>query len=124
MKFTLDSASGVNLVRSYARGELIIGERTVRASCIVSAESLIVDWPAESAAALVAADLEPIFELAPQIVLLGTGARLEFPSAKIRSAFATRGIGLEVMDLGAACRTFNVLVQEERRTVAALILAR
>ena len=67
--------------------------------------------------------LEAIFALAPQLVLLGTGATQKFPATNIRAAFAQRRIGLEVMDVGAACRTFNLLVQEGRRVAAALLLA-
>jgi len=54
--------------------------------------------------------------------VLGTGPTQQFPSAEIRAQLAQRGVGLEAMQLGAACRTFNVLVQEERRVAAALFL--
>ena len=63
-----------------------------------------------------------IFALAPELVLLGTGPTQQFASAQVRAAFAQRRVGIEVMQLGAACRTFNVLVQEERRVAAALFL--
>ena len=122
MKFTLESSSRVNLVRAYSRAELRIGEEHVRSSCIVSAERLITDWPPARLEALVLKHLERIFELKPEVVLLGTGERQRFPPAEIRAAFAARGVGLEVMDLGAACRTYNILVQEERHAVAALFL--
>ncbi len=122
MKFTLESSSRVNLVRAYSRAEVRIGEERVRASCIVSADRLITDWPPERLEALAPQHLEAIFALEPEVVLLGTGERQRFPPAGIRAAFATRGVGLEVMDLGAACRTYNVLVQEERHAVAALFL--
>lgn len=122
MKFTLESSSRVNLVRAYSGTELKIGEDLVRSSCIVSADRLICDWPPQSVDALAPEHLEAIFALAPEVVLLGTGERQRFPPGQIRAAFASRGVGLEVMDLGAACRTYNVLVQEERRAVAALLL--
>lgn len=122
MKFTLESSSRVNLVRGYSRTELRIGEELVHSSCIVSADRLITDWPPERVEALTPQHLESIFTLAPEVVLLGTGERQRFPPAGIRAAFAARGVGLEVMDLGAACRTYNVLVQEERQAVAALFL--
>lgn len=122
MKFTLESSSRVNLVRAYSRTELRIGEALVRSSCIVCADRLITDWPPERLDALTPEHLEAIFALAPEVVLLGTGERQRFPPAGIRAAFAARGVGLEVMDLGAACRTYNVLVQEERHAVAALFL--
>ena len=61
------------------------------------------------------------FPLEPEIALIGTGARQVFPPAPFRAAFLNAGIGIEAMDSGAACRTFNVLVGEGRR-VAALIV--
>jgi uncharacterized protein len=122
MKFTLESSSRVNLVRAYSRAELRIGETLVRSSCIVSADRLITDWPPARLDALKPEHLAAIFDLEPEVVLLGTGERQRFPAAEIRAAFAARRVGLEVMDLGAACRTYNILVQEERHAVAALFL--
>ncbi len=120
MQFTLETHSQANLVRAYGRSELRIGETRVRASCIVTADRLITDWAPQSVEALTPEHLAQILDLEPQIVLLGTGPRQSFPPAGIRALLAGRGIGLEVMDLGAACRTFNILVQEERRVAAAL----
>lgn len=122
MKFTLESSSRVNLVRAYSRAELRIGEEHVHSSCIVSADRLITDWPPVRFEELRPEHLEAILALEPEVALLGTGERQRFPPAEIRTAFAARGVGLEVMDLGAACRTYNILVQEERRAVAALFL--
>jgi uncharacterized protein len=124
MKFTLDAGSGVNVIRSYTYGsEVRVGEKAVHTSCIVSADTLIQSWEPTTVGELTSEHLAPIFELQPEVVLLGTGSVQRFPAAGIRAAFASRGIGLEIMDLGAACRTFNILVQEERRVVAALMLS-
>jgi uncharacterized protein len=122
MKFTLEGGSNVNVIRSYSSEELRIGERSVRSSCIVTADALITDWPPTTLDELEVNHLEPILELRPELVLLGTGAQQRFAPAEIRSAFATRGIGIEAMALGPACRTFNILVQEERRVAAVLFL--
>ena len=122
MKLTRDARSDVNLIRGYGSGAVQIGERVVSTHCIVAADTLITSFDAASAAELGSAHLERIFALEPELVLLGTGATQSFPSAAVRQAFAQRGIGLEAMDLGAACRTYNVLVQEERRVAAALFL--
>jgi uncharacterized protein len=122
MKFTLEGSSNVNVIRSYSAEEIRIGEHSIRSSCIVMADALIANWPPSLLDELQVNHLEPIFELRPELVLLGTGARHRFAPAGIRSAFAARGIGVESMDLGAACRTFNILVQEERRVAAALFL--
>jgi uncharacterized protein len=123
MKFTLEASSRVNLIRAYSSAELRIGEQSVRRSCIITAEELVTDWEPATFADLSAAHLAPVLALAPELVLLGTGATQRFPPAAVRTAFAERGIGLEVMDLGAACRTFNILVQEERRVAALLFLS-
>ena len=122
MKFTLEPPSRANLIRSYSDTELRIGDQRVQHSCLVTAERLITDWPPTTFADLVPAHLEAVFALAPELVLLGTGPTQRFASAMVRAEFARRRIGLEVMQLGAACRTFNVLVQEERPVLAALFL--
>jgi uncharacterized protein len=123
VKFTLEPASGANLIRGYSATALHIRTQRVERSCLVSAERLITDWEPATFAELTPAHLETVFSLAPELVLLGTGPVQRFATAEVRAAFARRGVGLEVMQLGAACRTFNVLVQEERRVVAALFFA-
>ena len=100
-----------------------IGEQRVHRSCLVTAERLITDWPPLTFDELAPAHREAIFALAPELVRLGTGPTLRFAPPEVRSEFARRRIGLEVMQLGAACRTFNVLVQEDRRVLAALFLS-
>lgn len=122
MKFSLDAPAGVNLIRAYAAGEVRVGERTVNTNCIVAADALITDWSAQSVESLGSDDIDAVLALKPEVVLMGTGAVQKFPSAEVRRTFASRGVALEPMDLGAACRTFNILVQEERRVVAALFL--
>jgi uncharacterized protein len=123
MKFTLESRTDINLIRGYGAGEVRIAEHVQVVPCIVTADQLILDWQVRDVATLAPLDLEPIFALAPDIVLLGTGPKQVFPAAVIRQAFAARKVGLEVMDLGAACRTYNILVQEDRRVAAALFPA-
>ncbi len=122
MKFTLEPALGTNLIRGYSAAEIRIGEHSVHGSCIVTAERLITDWEPQTFAELSPAHLEAILALAPELVLLGTGATQRFAPPAVRAALAEHGVGLEAMQLGAACRTFNVLVQEERRVAAALFL--
>jgi uncharacterized protein len=123
MKFTLESSSQVNLIRGYSSQEIRIGGQRLHASCVVAADALITDWEPSSFAELRPEHLEAVLALQPEVVLLGTGPTQRFPPAAIRSMLTSRGVGLEVMDLGAACRTFNILVQEERRVAAALFLS-
>lgn len=121
MKLTDDTRRGTNFVRAYASGELRIGENVVRTNCIVTADR-VREWRPGSIDAVTLADLEPLFESAPEIVLLGTGDTQRFPEPSILAAILSRGIGCEVMTTGAACRTYNVLAGEDRRVTAALML--
>ncbi|MBV8741845.1 MAG: Mth938-like domain-containing protein [Sinobacteraceae bacterium] len=122
MKFTLDTGSSPNLIRTYSPGSIRVAEQLIERSCLISAQTLITDWEPQTLDELQPAHLGAIFALQPELVVLGTGPQHRFAPVVIRAAFNTRGVGLESMDLGAACRTFNVLVQEERRVVAALFL--
>jgi uncharacterized protein len=123
MKFTLDARAGVNLIRAYSPRQITAGTQVLQAPCIITADTVVSDWPPHSLAALTVADLDALFALAPEIVLFGaTGERSV--SGEVRAAFDARRLAPEVMDLGAACRTFNILVQEERRVAAGLFLGR
>ena len=123
VQFTLDANAPPNLIRGYSAGEILIGSQHVTRSCIVTAQRLVTEWAPANFSELSVGHLEAIFALEPDVVLLGTGPTQRFPAAPLRAAFAARRIGLEAMALGAACRTFNVLVQEERRVAAALFLS-
>jgi uncharacterized protein len=92
------------------------------ASLVVTADA-VLPWEAATFEALAQAHFEALAALAPDLVLLGTGPRLRFPAAALTTPLVQAGIGLEVMDLRAACRTFNVLRAEERRVAAALLFA-
>ena len=122
MQLTLEPGSGANLIRGYSEAEIRIGEHSVRRSCVVTADTLITDWAPGSYAELTPDHLATILAQEPEVVVIGTGIASQFAPAAIRAALAQRGVGLEVMPLGAACRTYNVLVQEQRRVAAALFL--
>jgi uncharacterized protein len=121
MKFTQQHPADVNVIRRYGPDFVAMGEREIRSSCIVTATSL-QDWLPRSVDELALEHLAPLFDLEPEVVVLSTGERQRFPRAALRAEFATRKIGLEVMEIGAACRTYNVLISEERRVVAAILL--
>jgi uncharacterized protein len=122
MRFTQESNPAVNVIRAYGNGELRVNEIAYRGAVILSA-STAEDLPnVHNFEDLIAIDVSRILKLEPELVLLGTGARQIFPAGSFGAQFLRKGIGFEVMDTGAACRTFNVLVGEQRR-VAALLLA-
>ena len=121
MKFTQQRPDGANLIRRYGADFIIVGNEEIRSSCIVTAHALS-PWPPRSVDELTSESFEPLFALAPEVVVLATGAIQRFPRASLRAEVATRRIGLEVMEIGAACRTYNVLVSEERKVLAAVML--
>jgi uncharacterized protein len=90
-------------------------------SLILSADGLITDWNAPSFAGLQATHLARLATLQCEIVLLGTGPTLRFLHPAMLQPLAAQRIGLEVMDLQAACRTYNILVAEGRKVAAALL---
>ncbi len=122
MRLTLDNRPGANLVTRVGPEGIQVGEDLLDASFIVSAGELLRGWPVTEPAALDLAALEPALALEPEILVLGTGPRIQFPAGELFAQLAGRGIGLEVMDTAAACRTYNVLVGEDRSVVAAIIL--
>ena len=122
MKFTQHTPGGLNLIRRYGDDFIAIGDEELCASCIVGANTLIRDWPPRDVATLALEHLAPLFEFKPEVVVLSTGPRQRFPSAALRAEFSSRKIGIEVMEIGAACRTYNVLVSEERKVLAAILL--
>ena len=117
MRLVLDTDPHVLTVRRYASHEVDVGGQVLQAPFLVSASRLITDWPVSSAAALDLDALEPALALKPNILIIGDDAR---PTSALRRAVEARGVAFEVMDLGAACRTYNVLVQERREVVAGL----
>jgi uncharacterized protein len=122
MRFTQDSSSGTHLIRGYAAGELRIEDAVYRGAVIVSASTILSEPDIRDLNDLLALQPPRILALDPEIILLGTGQRQIFPAASFGAQFLRVGIGFEVMDTGAACRTFNVLVGEQRRVVALLLI--
>jgi len=90
---------------------------------VVLRDRLLNDWAPAGFDDLKAEHFAQIAGLGPEIVLLGTGARLRFPRPELIRALVEARIGLEVMDLQAACRTYNFLAAEERKVAAALLFS-
>ena len=81
----------------------------------------VEDWPVTDAKAMQPEDLAGLFDLKPEVIVLGTGPTQRFPSAAVMHACLSRGIGFEVMDNAAAARTYSVLAGEGRNVVAGFI---
>lgn len=122
MKMALDTAGHSNLVRSYAPGRVRVRDREFTASVIVSAARIVEDWMPRSVAELRAGHLDELTAGSPEVVIIGTGERQVFPEPATLTTLMDLGIGFEVMDNGAACRTYNVLLSEQRRVTLALLI--
>lgn len=121
MKLDLDK-TGSNLIRSFAGGRIHVGSDAFSAPVIITAERIIADWHPPAPERLSLQDLQPVLDLQPEVILLGTGSRQCFPPMTLTTAILHLGVGLEVMTTAAACRTYNVLAAEFRRVAAALFV--
>lgn len=121
MRLVLDTDPEILTVRRYAPGEIEVGGEVLRAPCIISPKRLLSIWPVTSIATMDLPQLEPLLALAPNIVILGSDVPEVRAPLALRRQIEARGIALEVMNLGAACRTYNVLAQELRLVVAGLL---
>lgn len=110
-----------NYIHSISSQGIRVVDTVYVGAVILSPDELIENWKVGPVQELVAADFEPVFELGPEVVLLGTGERQTFLSPELMMSFYHRGIGIEAMTTEAAARTFNVLVSESRNVVAALL---
>ena len=114
------AVAGGNTFTGYGADYVSVnGER--RESNAIVMPDRVLDWNAPDFARLTADNFAELASLGVEIVLLGTGARQRFPHPRLTAALAKAGIGVEVMDLQAACRTYNILVAEERKVAAALL---
>ena len=121
MPLVMDSPAGVNLVRSYGAGQIRVDDQVFTRCCVVSPTLLLGDWTLKTPDELGVTEIATIIELAPQIVLVGYRGPQRFAPRSVRRALADRQIALELMELGAACRTYNVLASEGRRVLAVLL---
>jgi uncharacterized protein len=110
------------LRRADAKSATVI-DRTLDKSFIVAPNQIVEDFPYSDSNALDKPAIEKILALKPEVVLLGTGSRANFPPQNVMAEFLKRGVGLETMDNAAAARTFNVLVGEGREAVAVFLLS-
>jgi len=120
VKLHASAPGGANTITGYGADYVVVnGER--RGSSVIVMPERILPWAAASFEALSAEDFIFLKNLNTEIILLGTGARQRFPHPRLIAPLARAGIGLEVMDTQAACRTYNILVAEARNIAAALL---
>ena len=122
MKLHLDPATAKNAITGYGEGYVMVNRQRFERSLVVLPDRILLDWPATSFEALAPEHFAALAGLDREIILLGTGARLRFPRPEIMQPLMRSGVGVEVMDVQAACRTYNILLAEDRRVAAALLI--
>jgi len=136
MQFNQDHDAAAYMVRAYSTHEIKIivpAERqsgqppsqqhyALTSSFIMTPNCLIEDWSPKSVTQLSGDDLKVVAALAPEVVVLGTGDTLRFPDSQLTIELMVQGIGVEVMATPAACRTYNILVNEGRNVALAMML--
>lgn len=121
MKLHLSKPDGLNMFTAYGEGYVAVNNEKHEKNLILLPESIIPEWSTATVETLTEHDMQKLLALGTEIVLLGTGKRLRFPQGALMRPFAPAGIGLEIMDLKAACRTYNILAEEGRKVAAALL---
>lgn len=121
MKLHLSNTAGLNIFTAYGEGYVSVNHQRYDTNLIVLPQEIRQAWTGAKPETLADADMQQLLGLETEIVLLGTGDRLRFPAGALLRPFAPAGIGLEVMDLQAACRTYNILAAEGRKVAAALL---
>ncbi len=122
MDLTADIPTGRQVIEAYGEGGFRVSGQRFDGSMIVTATQSLI-WPVSVFAKLTADSFGILDELAEpvEVLLLGCGASMAFLKPDIREAIRRRNIAVDLMDTGAACRTYNVLMAEDRRVAAALI---
>ena len=120
MRFA-EADSGGYRIEAYGREGIRVAGRTLTSGIILTPERLIEGWGPTDPAGLDAGHLGPLIDLSPELIVLGTGAVQVFPDPSVYFRVLELRIGFEIMDTGAACRTYNILMAEGRRVAAALL---
>ena len=123
MKMRADRIEGRNAIARHGAEGVVVNGVEHTASVLVPWQGEVVAWSAPSFESLGADHFARVAALAPELVVFGSGQRLRFPSPALLRPLIDAAIGVETMDTRAACRTYNVLLAEGRKVVAALIFA-
>lgn len=122
MKLHLANFDQQNIFSGYGDGYVMVNKARHDKNLIVLPDRIIKQWPVESVVKLNVEHFDCVLPHKPEIILLGTGSEINFPDYGLMAKIIQSGIGFEVMDTQAACRTYNILVEEGRQVAAAIIL--
>lgn len=122
MDITPQLSDAVQVIQTYGDGGFTISEKKVKGSVLVFPDKAEA-WEIDSIESLTIESLQAVMKAEPavEILLIGTGDAQHFISPTLKDALRVGGMAVDSMDTGAACRTYNILVSEDRRVAAALI---
>jgi len=121
MKLNLESSSAKYQIRKHAPSCVTVNDQDYRESILIMPEYL-APWTIKTVAELKTQDLIALLDLKPELILIGTGDKLEFLDPQLSYSITQHKIGLEIMTTAAACRTYAILIAEQRNVLAALII--
>ena len=122
MKFAQDSQEDGYVITAYDDNSVSINGKKFSQSLVVASTQLHENWDIADIELLNSSHIELVLSFQPELIIIGTGSSLVFPAVEIYSGIIEHGIGVDFMDTGAACRTYNILMSEGRDVVAGLIL--
>jgi len=122
MKLSEDYSDGSHIIQSYEDDGIVVNSQCFTKSFLVSNTSLNENWGIDDIKQMTHEHWHDIIKLQPEVILMGTGKKLIFPHPSSYSPAIEKGIGVEFMDSRAACRTYNILLSEDRFVIAGIIL--
>lgn len=122
MKMQLTRPGSTRMFTAHGAGYVTVNGERFERSIVVRADGVYGDWNPASFDELTEADFAYFLDLKPDVLLFGTGAKQRFAHPKLYRALTDAGIAAEFMDTPAACRTYNILVAEDRHVVAAILI--
>ncbi|TAH48949.1 MAG: hypothetical protein EYC67_04365 [Betaproteobacteria bacterium] len=121
MKLHLDKNANLNIITGYGADHVLVNRVRHDGNLLITATTIVGGWAPGGYAGLTADDFAAARDLGMEIVIIGTGTRQRFPSPVLLRPLIDARVGFEIMDLAAACRTYNILVGEGRAAAAALL---
>ncbi len=114
--------SDVQSITGYGPGWVGVGPEKITHSVVIGSRGEHFDWHCQRFEDLTAQHFEQLAALDAELVIFGSGNRIRFPNPAWLASLMARRVGVETMDTAAACRTYNILAQEGRKVVTALLL--
>jgi len=120
MDITPLTPKGRHIISAYGNGGFVINETSHKSNILILSDR-VVSWQVDDWGAATMESLQPLLQMPPEILLIGSGSQFMLLAPNLREWLRSQHIAVDVMDTGAACRTYNVLAGEDRRVAAALI---